>query len=204
MSEAPQLIIHRFRTVYTPDPKDPTKIKETDWVDVSPLGGAQYSVTSHRIKDLEPIPSGDKRASNNPTVQMARARYDIIMPRYEAWKKGQSPTVDGTPLAAWNGVSASQADVLKMSGVYTVEELARLTDTHIDRFKLPGLRNLIENAKRFLLTLDKTAVTKELEKRDAKIDELTAKLEAMAAQISAPVKRGPGRPPKIKQEQAVA
>jgi hypothetical protein len=208
MAEAPSLLIHRFRTVYSPDPADPTKMKESDWVDISPLGGAQYNVTPHRIKDLQPIPMGDKK-SNNPTVQMARARWEYIKPRYEAWKQGQTAPVEGTPLAAWNGVTAHQVEVLKMNGVYTVEEVAKLTDTHKERFKLPGLHTIIENAKRFLTSLDKSAVAKELEKKDAEIAELKLRMDDLAAMMKAtpvaevPAKRGPGRPPKV-QEQAVA
>lgn len=200
MSEQPMIFVKRFYTEYKTDKKTGA-LKEVDWVEYGPIGSAQYLMTSHRISDLQPIPLEGKHSSN-PVIQMAHARWNFIRPKYEAWKAGQNAPVNGTPLAAWNGISAGQAETLKMNGVHTVEDVAKLTDAHKNRIHISGLSNIVENAKRFLLALDKNSVTAALAEKDAQIaemkakqDEMIATLAALKAQQDAP-KRGPGRPRK--------
>lgn len=205
MTEQPMIFIKRFYTEYKIQADGSTK--EVDWVEYGPIGSAQYLMSPHRIKDLQPA-NLDGKNSSNPVIQMAHARWNLIRPKYEAWKSGQTVAVNGTPLAAWNGVSAAQAENLRMNGVHTVEDVAKLTDAHKNRIRIPGLTNIVENAKRFLLSVDKTAVTKALEEKDAQIadlkakqDEMMATLAAIKAQQEAP-KRGPGRPPKVREAAA--
>lgn len=195
--ERPLIYIKRFYTEY---PVRDGKTVEEDWVEYSPIGGAQYLSVPQRIKDLQPVADTGGKASQNPAVQMARARWEFIGPRYEAWKKGQTAPVNGTPLAAWPGVSPSQAEVLRLAGVYSVEDVAALTDAHKGRIQLPGMAALVDHAKRFLASVDKTAVSKALEEKDQEIADLKAQMEELAnmvrSQAAAEPRRGPGRPPK--------
>lgn len=217
MSDKAMIFIHGFGTEYVPDhtneerldprtgkivgTRTPTgKLKPRDWVEYSPLGSVQRLVVREWIELLDkPAPLTGK-GGENPAVQMANARWDAIRPRYEAWKAGQELPLDGTPLAAWSGVSRSQAEVLKSHGVRTVEELAQLTDTHKDRMGIMGLGSLIEGAKRFLSAMDRSSVTRALEERDQKISELQAEMaELMEMVKEAQPKTEPkrrGRPPK--------
>ena len=140
----PMIFIKKFETEYRVDAKTGVA-KEVDWVEYGPIGSAQYLMVRARIKDLEPIPMQGK-ASSNPAVQMAHARWNLIKPKYDAWKAGQSAPVNGTPLAAWNGVSANQAEMLRMNGFDLLAEVRRRTQ------RLPVImlstRGSVEDRKR--------------------------------------------------------
>lgn len=190
-----------------------TDLKGRDWCVYSPLGGAQYTVNREPVKLLSAVQPMEGRAAVNPAVQMAHLRWNIIRPRYEAWKAGQSPDIEGTPLSAWNAVSAAVANILKSHGIYTVEEVAKLTDTHFQRMKIHNLRDLTEHAKRFVATADSRSLADAMEKKDAQIAEQNEKLAEMermirelmaekAQPVSAPKPRG--RPRKAPAEQAAA
>ncbi len=105
-------------------------------------------------------------------------------------------TVDGIPLAAWNGVSTEQAQIFRMKGVRTVEEVSKLTDTHMQNMGIPGLLNIRENAKRFIQAQDKNAVTDALAKKDAEIAELRAQM----TELIELVKEAKAAPPPVEQK----
>lgn len=187
MQVAP-LTIYRFRTEFKPDPKDPAKLVGFDVVDYGPVGSGDRSVVTERVSRLKVV---DGSPGANPALALAKLRYDYIMPRYEAWKAGQTLSVEGTPLSAWTGISKEQVEQLAMSKVVTVEELASLTDAHIQRIRLPGIRNLIEGAKRFLASADTNRATADRARQDQEIAglkdtnaELLAKLNELAAELS--------------------
>jgi hypothetical protein len=193
------LFIKRFWTEYKPDPADPTKLREVDWVAYAPIGSVQKTLLTEAIFRLSAVQPMEGRAAQNPAVQMAHMRWNAIKPHYEAWKKGQEVTLEGTPLAAWNGVSKELADLLRMKGVRTVEEIAALTDTHKQTMGIQGLHDTIENAKRWLTAQDKGSVARALEQKDAEISELKAQMaelielvkESRATPADEPKKRGP-------------
>lgn len=218
MAEKPLIYIHGFGTDWVPeytkeefpDPLRPGKMigrqtptgktKPRDWVEYSPVGSANLTVVREWIERLNcPLPLTGK-GGENPAVIMANMRWNAIEPRYEAWKKGQEIPSDGTPLSAWNGVSRQVAEILRSHGVYTVEELARLTDTHKQRMNIMGLGNCIEGAKRFVAASDKNTVSAALEKKDAEIADLRAQMAELIGVVKegradVPPKRR-GRPPK--------
>jgi hypothetical protein len=190
---AEELIINiiGFGTEYVPDKKNLGQLKGRDWVEYSPLGAAQYTVIKEWIELLDCTQPLLGKGGDNPAVMMAHMRWNVIKPRYEAWKAGQEMPVDGTPLAAWSGISRSLADALKMHGVRTVEELSKLTDTHKQSMRIMGLGNFIEGAKRFLTAQDSNKVTSALEQKDAEIADLQAKM----AELIEMVKEGQKAPP---------
>jgi uncharacterized coiled-coil protein SlyX len=212
MSEALQLFIKRFWTEYKPDPtpEDPHRMREVDWVAYAPIGSVQKTLLTEAVSRLSCVIPMQGRAAQNPAVVMAHMRWDAIKPHYEAWKAGREVPLDGTPLAAWPGISQEQAELLRMKGVRTVEQVAALTDTHRQSMGIPGLHDIIDNAKRFLAAQDKGAVARELADKDAKIADLQAQMaeliemvkesqKAVAAE-EAPKRRG--RPPKAQEEVA--
>jgi hypothetical protein len=213
MSEKAILFIKEFGTEYVPDQKKPGQLKGRDWVEYSSIGGAQKTIVREWIEILSAVQPNTGRGSDNPAVQIAHMRWNAIQPRYEAWKSGQEASPDGTPLAAWNGVSRQLGEKLKMHGVRSVEEVAKLTDTHIQTLGIMGLRDIIEGAKRFVLAQDKTVVTNALAEKDAQIAELRTKMDLQAAQMAELIeivkeakteKRGPGRPPKVREDALAA
>jgi len=219
----PQIFIHKFWTEYKPETVrkevtvggktkevfEPTgNLRGVDWVAYSPIGSLQKTMLTEAVHRLAAVVPMEGRAAINPAVQMANARWNEIKPAYEAWKSGREVPVNGTPLAAWAGITPEQAELFRMKGVRTVEDIAALTDTHKRSMGIPGLHDIIENAKRFISAQDKTVVTKALEQKDAEIASLKDQMaemaemmkELVASKPDAPKKRG--RPPKAQEEAA--
>lgn len=125
----------------------------------------------HYINHINPdrVPA-HKREGNSYAAIMDR--WAIVGPAYEAWKRGEETPDEGTPLAAWPGVTPEQAKVLRANDVRTVEEVAKMGDTLLSRIHLPNARRLPELAKAWLDGTDAAA-------KDAEMAELKAQLAAM-------------------------
>ena len=165
------IAIKRFWTVYVPAPTeaDPLAMRAVDWVEYGPVGSLDRSTTCSPVsRIMQTLPMTDR---GNPAILAAHERKDIIERQYDAWKQGQEAPVEGTPLAAWNGISREQADVLKVHSIRTVEEVALLGDAHLERIRLPHLRELVKQAQRFLASADTVRYSQELQQRDATIAE---------------------------------
>lgn len=163
------------------------KLEEVHRVEYGPLGDKR-TIVDASIKELSGVnPHADPMA--NPTQFMALKRWEIIEPLYKNWLKGIQPTDEGYPLAAWSGTQPVQVEALAIRGVTTVEQLATLNDSHIERFGVPHLRILIQNAKRFLAAQDHTAVVEELAAKDAEIRDLREQVGELADFINQ-VRRG--------------
>lgn len=199
MSELMPIFIKKFWTEYKPkltrtlvagaDGKqkevfEPTgNLREVDWVAYAPIGSVQKTLLTEAISRLSAVVPMEGRAAQNPAVMMAHARWNAIRPAYEAWKQGREVPLDGTPLAVWNGVSTEQAEIFRMKGVRTVESIAALTDTHKQSMGIPGLHEIVENAKRFLTAQDKGAVARALAQKDAEVESLKAQIAELVEMV---------------------
>jgi hypothetical protein len=201
------ILIHRFYTVYEDDPKKPGSQRARDMVEYGPIGQAGRTHTTERIDILS---KPQKIAGANPAVTAARVMWAFIQPRYEAWKNNQDLPETGTPLAAWNHLTQSQAEILRVNGVRSVEDVAQLTDTHFHRIPIPNLRSFVDAAKKFLDSKDVNAFTAQMEAKDEQLAAANARIDQMAEMLAKfmeekggdPPKRGPGRPPKTEQAAA--
>lgn len=197
MSEKLPILIHRFYTVYEDDPKNPGQQRARDMVEYGPIGQAGRTHVTERIDILSRV---QKVAGANPSILAARVMWDFIKPRYDAWKTNQDLPETGTPLAAWNHLTQSQAEILRVNGVRSVEDVALLTDTHFHRIPIPNLRSIVEASKKFLDSKDINKFSAEMASKDETIAALTARVEQLAEMIAnqqddeAPRRRG--RPPK--------
>lgn len=200
MSEVPTFVIQRFWTEYKPDKNDPAKMVGEDWVAYGPLGRTDRCLTHSLVRHLSCVKHD--APDDDVAAQMAKMIWAIVEPRYNAWKSGQELPTDGTPLAAWNGISPEIADIFRSRGVRSVEDVSNLTDTHIDSFRIPGMRNIIKSAKLYLQAADTTRVAAELKKRDAEMEQLKEQVKLLSDQLMAKAepKRGPGRPKKDEAE----
>lgn len=91
-------------------------------------------------------------ATTRETVDRLRKMpqlWERIEPAYERWLKGQETPVDGTPLEAWPGLTKGQVEHLRLLHVRSVEELAAVTDSTLDKIGM-GARALRERAKLFV------------------------------------------------------
>lgn len=99
------------------------------------------------IKELKPEPYGDP---DSEAYAITKALWDKIEPQYLAWTKGQEAPQTGTPLAAWPGLPAELADVLRTFGIRTVEEFGAASDGVITRIPIPAVRTWQQDARLFL------------------------------------------------------
>jgi hypothetical protein len=163
-----------FKTEYKGD-------KATDWVLLAPTGeGFERSQTWHPVKTLEP-----KENAEGQMAEMMRARWDVIEPAYNAFKKGEEVPENGTPLGAWGGVNADQAKFLKSMGMVTVESVAEMSDSTIDKLPFPGKRELKGLAQAFLDSKDAA----DLAAKNAELLERVAAMEDMLAEATKPAKK---------------
>jgi hypothetical protein len=166
--------------------------KVVEWVELAPSGEAfERTRTWHRIKDLMPPETEDASRADGMSSKVRRARWSIIQPKYDAWKRNEEVPEDGTPLAAWAGVSPDQAGHLKAMGIRTVEAVRDMSEGAFTRLPFPNARKLPELAGEFLSS--RSAAEKDRELADMR--ERMAIMEEMMAEQGV-TKRGPGRPKK--------
>lgn len=128
--------------------------------------------------------------------------------QFDEWKKGNELPRSGTAVKTWQMVTREQANRLHAIGHTTVEDLAEVPDSALGQIGLDGryLRDLargwINEAK------DKGANTRALADANTRIDDLEKVNAELRQRLSAletqPVKRGPGRPPKVRTEEEAA
>jgi hypothetical protein len=202
MAKNDPFVIYRFWTNYSPDPKDPAKFRSIDMVEIGPVGLPDKLKTPHRISDISRVQ--DAGGSENPAIAMAHIRWNFIQPRYEAWKRGQELPESGTPLAAWNGLTSEQAEVLKGKGIRTIEQVASMTEQLIVSTPFPNMRATVLQAKRFIDSADQVRVAADLAQKDEQISAMKAQIDELAEMIAATKgeKRGPGRPRKTEDQAA--
>jgi len=151
---------------------------------------------------------GDAKAV--PVQKVTDEHRDRWPQHYQAFKSNQEPSVDGTPLEMWGGLSKAQVANLKAANIRTVEDIAGLTDGQLDavgrgarelRIAAQSYVKLQEDrdaAEFYAREADRERAEKDLTK--AQLSEALERLEAleakMAAGDAAPPRRGPGRPKK--------
>lgn len=185
-----------FRTDYAPiDPANPIAgMKATEYVDLSSVGQAKYTVTPMRIVDAK---------------RMTNGMWDVVRPHYEAWKAGQDVPENGTPLAAWAGIRPEQIAVLRQFDIRTVEDLAVLSDSILSRPGMTGLRAVRDAAVAWEKSKDTRAVAADVMSMKLENDALKQQMADLLALMAKdnteePVKRRPGRPRKEDADEAEA
>lgn len=188
------LRIVEFKTEYRVG-RDPI-----DKVLIAPLGAAtEKTQTWHRVLKMKPPENVDDRMLNSDHYRDMVEKWKIIGPAYEAWKAGTELPVDGTPLAAWAGVTPEQARFLNAMGLRTVESVRDMGDKEIEALRWPNARQLPKMAADYLKGADAAAKDAEIAALRERMDAMNALLEEQAA---AQPKRGPGRPKKSEVEAA--
>lgn len=99
---------------------------------------------------------------------------------YSAFRANKEQTEVGTPLAEWPPISRSQVKEMAYFNVRTVEQLAGMADSHIQKFA--GLLKLRNLAQRFIEHADAAAP---LSKMQGELDASTASINALIQQVKA-------------------
>lgn len=109
------------------------------------------------------------------------------------YKEGREQRIAGTPIEVLPGLPQGQADALKAMYIYTIEQMANLSDMGIQKVGMGG-NELRLKCKAYLEknTAEVTKLKSELAERDAQIAALMARMDA----LEVPAKRGPK--PKLK------
>lgn len=149
-----------------------------DMVEYGPAGGLQLRTNTATVTSLSKLRPVDAN-SEDEAAKIAHARWSAIEPMYRAWKDGQEIPAQGTPFAAWTGITQQQADILKMAGLRSVEDLAEASDSVMNTIRLPGIRGLQTTAKAFLASFDKQATAMRLEKAEQEAAASREQLEEM-------------------------
>ena len=91
------------------------------------------------------VPGDNKNVVHRRANPQDRQRYPA---EYAAFKAGEAETLIGTRLKEWPGIGRSEAENLAYFKVYTVEQLAALSDESIQR--IGPVRTLVEKAQAYI------------------------------------------------------
>lgn len=205
-NEAPRIKVIGFETKYVRQPDG--NMKAVDWVSYSPGRFESPSITRKRVKDMIPVADEefeDRGPNSNMRQMHMQARWSVIGPAYEAWKKGMEIPETGTPLAAWAGVTREQAELLRKIGINTVEDFSTVDDNKLSRIPLPNARQLRDAARKFGDGSDASGLAAKMTELEAQNASLKEQFEAaMALLEEQSEKRRPGRPKKEETKEAEA
>lgn len=124
------------------------EVKTVDVVTYGPLGDPKTVMTKEirRVSAVLPL----DECGDNIAYITAHKLWKTIEPQYEAWKAGNEIPENGTPFAAWDGVTKGQAEILKGMGLRTVEAVAEASDIVINKSGLPNALLIRDTAKKYL------------------------------------------------------
>jgi hypothetical protein len=158
-----------------------------DWVSWTCLGRSIETVTNERVSSC-----------------MKTGKWPLFEAGYEAFKKGTEIPETGTPLFAWPAITSEQVEVFRQKGLKTIEDLADITDSVIASIRLPGVREIVKQAKSYLDNKDTVAAAANMQRVVDENDDLKARLIEMEDMIKELAANKPrrGRPPKSETEGA--
>jgi hypothetical protein len=129
-------------------------------------------------------------------VERVNASHKERWPKhYEAFKKGQSISHEGTPIDNWPFLRPANVKELKFLDIYTIEQCAAMSDTITQRIGMGGAA--IRNAARAYLDdaehdklitqleADKAELTARLDNSDRQLEELKTLVSSMHGQLMA-------------------
>ena len=172
-------------------------VDDDDRIDPSKFEGLLVKFVMHPKHDLEKSKAAgrpiyeevlyvDIRAPGDRSNRQFRPAATVDTRRwpkhYQAFlDKGNVEYREGTPLEEWPAISGSLREELKFFNVFTVEQLADLSDTA--KQSMMGIQDWVMRAKAFLEVSGKAAEANELaealEKRDNDIALLTEQVNAL-------------------------
>jgi hypothetical protein len=133
------------------------------------------------IEFVELLIAGDK--GNSPVKRVTQGVKDQFPNEYAMWKsKRINPDMigDGIPLSLWPLIPTEMAKALEYMNVFTVQQLAALSDSSISKPGAIGLRDMREKAKAFIDSAKSAAPIAKLEVENR---ELKQRLELMQNQM---------------------
>ena len=129
--------------------------------------------------------------SRTVAAEMVNETHRQRFPKqYAAFKAGRAQKADGTPLSVLVWLTPSQIMEFNALNCTTVEQLANMPDSQIQKFM--GAHSMKQRAQAYLTAAKDAApllmLQAELEKRDDQIATMQKQLAELSAQVSAPPK----------------
>jgi len=124
---------------------------------------------------------------------------------YEAFKANMEEPTTGLPLEKWPGMTPAVVANLKALHIRTVEDLASVLDPVLEDIGMGGL-HLRKRAQDYLAAANSAQPLAEANARAERAEQALADMEARYADLASRVseieapRRGPGRPPKAREE----
>lgn len=123
-------------------------------------------LTVKNIKELKPDPNGDPE---NEMSAITNALWEKVEAKVRAHRLGQEVPETGTRLAAWPGLGAEQADVLRSNGILTLEAFCNVTDSVLTRIPLPAIRALQQDCRIFMDSRASAGIASSLAAKDEQL-----------------------------------
>lgn len=133
------------------------------------------------VEYVELLIAGDK--GNSPVKRVTQAIKEQFPNEYGIWKsKRINPDMvgDGIPLSLWPLIPTEMAKALEYMNVFTVQQLAALSDSAISKPGAIGLRDMRDKAKAFI---DSAKSAAPLAKMEVENRELKRQLDLMQIQM---------------------
>ena len=151
--------------------------REEEYVKIM-VPGDRMNVVDRPVQRTGVVPTDDRMRFNR---------------QYERFKQQQAQVVnEGTPLSLWPQMPAPLAEELKFINIYTVEQLAELSDTYVN--KVPMGHHWKQKAAQFTQALKDQALVNKLqasvEERDVRIDALEKAIKEQAERIDQLIRKG--------------
>lgn len=118
-----------------------------------------------------------------PATSLDKNRFAKLFAKFQ---QGEAQIVDGTPLAEWPKLTRSQVEELRYFNIYTVEQLAEMSDSNAQN--IMGANLLRDSAKAFLAACKTTQYAEQLEAEKTARETEIASLRDLVTELQATVK----------------
>jgi len=133
------------------------------------------------------IPGNRGTTVDTPVKQDHKDRWPQLYARFQS---NQEQATEGTPIEEWAAITRSQAEELRYLNIRTVEAMANLDDTALQKIGMGGFA-LREKAQRFL---EQAAGAAPADALAAKVSEQEATIAVMEQQLKDLLARTPAAP----------
>lgn len=171
------ITIFKFETLLRRSPTG--ELEDVDMIHYAPKGDAK-SLIIREVKKMKKVLPIEECGDNLAYIRANRLWF-VIQPNYEHWKTNNALPEDGTPLAAWAGVTQAQAQVLRNAGLRTVEDVAEASDIVLSKTGLANVVVLRDQAQRYLKTEDTAKASAQMTTLEAENKELREQMAEMMA-----------------------
>jgi len=128
------------------------------------------------------VPGNKESINIRPATKIDIDRFPEHYRRFKA-RQSEEEGIEGTLLEQWPGVNRSQAEELKFLKIFTVEQLASVSDANAQQ--VMGINTLRTRAKAFLEASSKQAAADEALRLQEENDQLKANMAEMMERLEA-------------------